>query len=272
MSLTSSHREGDELPTSATRVIVRYRGGIWENEADVIASEYALTIYVNDHELATIVCTPTHLEELVTGFLASEGIIRQATDIENMTISRFMGTVRVKTTHPVTFNQAFYNKRYIGSCCGKGRQSFYFHNDAITAKHVEDDVHLAARDVSRLLDAMDERAVLFYDTGGVHVSALCDTADILIARTDIGRHNALDKIYGHVLQEGMSLQGKVIAFSGRISSEVLLKVAKIGVGIVAARSAPTALAIDMADELGITTVGFVRGESFNVYSHAWRIS
>ena len=85
------------------------------------------------------------------------------------------------------------------------------------------------------------------------------------------RHNALDKLYGYALRQQLSLAGKVLTFSGRLSSEVVLKVAKLGVGIVLARSAPTALALDIADELNITAVGFVRNGSFNVYTHPRRI-
>lgn len=90
-------------------------------------------------------------------------------------------------------------------------------------------------------------------------------------RTDIGRHNALDKLYGHCLLNGMSVRDKLIVFSGRISSEVLLKAAKIGVSIVISKSAPTELAIQMAEELNITAIGFVRNGSFNVYTHPERI-
>lgn len=270
MSVHKPQSEG-ELPVQATRPIVMYQKGHFSQVDDVVASEYALTIFVNGNELATIVCTPTHLRQLVFGFLASEGIIREASDIKELNISRYMGTARVQTTRPITFNQEFYNKRYIASCCGKSRQSFYFHNDAVTAKHVNDDVTLDASHVFQLLDAMDKSASLFHATGGVHVASLCDQETSIFTRTDIGRHNALDKIFGEVLESEISLKGKVIAFSGRISSEVLLKVAKIGVGIVVARSAPTALALDIAEELGITAVGFVRGESFNVYTHSWRI-
>ncbi|WP_067625483.1 formate dehydrogenase accessory sulfurtransferase FdhD [Alicyclobacillus acidiphilus] len=261
----------DDLPQKSLKPVVCYRDGQWDTRDDVIATEYALTIFVNDNELATIVCTPTHMEELVYGFLASEGIIRSADAVESLEISRFMGTARVRTHKAIQFNQAFYNKRYIASCCGKGRQSFYFHNDAVTAKHVDDDVQMDPEQIFQVMDAMDQEAELFQETGGVHMAALCRAGEVLLARTDIGRHNALDKIYGHCLQHGIPLAGTAIAFSGRISSEVLLKVAKIGVGIVVARSAPTALAIDMADELGITAIGFVRGRSFNVYSHAWRV-
>ncbi|MCL6633257.1 MAG: formate dehydrogenase accessory sulfurtransferase FdhD [Alicyclobacillus herbarius] len=265
-------RRTGRLPVQMERPVLRYRSGEYKDEVDQVASEYALTIYVNDQEMATVVCTPEYLEDLVVGFLASEGVIRSMDQIKDLQLSTFMGTARVRTTTDVNFNQAFYNKRYIASCCGKSRQSFYFLNDAHTAKWVDDDVSLGAAEIFRLVKEMEEAAAVFHATGGVHTACLADTQHLLLARTDIGRHNALDKLYGYALRQGLTLDGKVVTFSGRLSSEVVLKVAKIGVGIVLAKSAPTALALDIAEELNITTVGFVRGNAFNVYTHPWRIA
>ncbi len=111
----------------------------------------------------------------------------------------------------------------------------------------------------------------FKHTGGVHNAALCNTDGIILARTDIGRHNALDKIYGHCLKNNIRLDDKIIAFSGRISSEVLLKVSKIGVSIILSKSAPTELALEMAEQLGITAIGFIRNNRLNIYTHPERI-
>lgn len=260
-----------DLPVVDRRTIVHIQSGLASSHDDFVATEYALTVYVNDKEMATVVCTPQHMDEMVIGFLASEGVIRTVDQIKDLSISTYRGTARVKTTTDVNFNQEFYNKRYITSCCGKSRQSFYFHNDAHTAKRVEDDVRIRPLAVLQLIAKMDAEADLFHQTGGVHIAALCDEREVIVSRTDIGRHNALDKLYGYSLTECIPLTGKIITFSGRISSEVLLKVAKIGVGIVLAKSAPTALAIEMANELGITAVGFIRGDSMNVYTHPWRI-
>lgn len=260
----------DGLPLTTQQKIVRFDRDLQVTTDEVVA-EYALTIHVNDRELATIVCTPEYMEDLVIGFLASEGVIRSIDQVENITLGRLIGTARVTTANSVNFNQDFYNKRYIASCCGKSRQTFYFTNDAHTARYVDDPVQLQPDTVFALMDAMEAQSGLFHQTGGVHMAALCEPSGLQVARSDIGRHNALDKLFGLVLREHIPLAGKLITFSGRLSSEVLLKVAKIGVGIVLARSAPTALAIDMANELGITAVGFVRDASFNVYTHPWRI-
>lgn len=242
-----------------------------ESIMDSIVTEYALTIYVNSQEMATVVCSPEYMDDLVLGFLAAEGVIRNLNQVKSLVVHTHSGTARVETNTTVNFNQEFYNKRYISSCCGKSRQSFYFYNDAHTARRVEDTMTLEPLQVLNLINCMENNAELFKETGGVHTAGLCDANGVLVSRSDIGRHNALDKLYGYALRNHLTMSGKAITFSGRLSSEVLLKVAKLGSGIVIARSAPTALALDIADELNITTVGFARNGAFNVYTHPWRI-
>jgi FdhD protein len=111
----------------------------------------------------------------------------------------------------------------------------------------------------------------FQKTGGVHNAALCTVDKLITTRTDIGRHNALDKIYGYCLRNKLPLMDKLLAFSGRVSSEVALKAAKIGVGILLSKSAPTDLALSLSHDLGITIVGFIRGTQLYVYTHPERI-
>lgn len=273
MSITAGMRDEAAfwLPVRRGRRIWSYHGGSFEQVEDVVATEYALTIYVNDQEMATVVCTPEYLEDLVVGFLASEGVIRRLEQLTDLQVAHSLGIARVRTTTSVTFNQAFYNKRYIGSCCGKGRQMFYYYNDAQLARRVEDDVQVTPEQVLARMREMEAQADLWRETGGVHMAGLCTPDGLVLSRTDIGRHNALDKLYGHTLRHGQDVRGHLITFSGRLSSEVLLKVAKIGVGLVIAKSAPTALALDMAEELGITAIGFARGDRFHVYTHPWRV-
>ncbi len=252
------------------RVVWKYAGDTLLEQTDEIAVEYPLTIMLNSEEFATMVCTPTDLAELTIGFLASEGIIRTVEEIESLSISEQRGFAHVVLKTKITSVKELHSKRFIGSCCGKSRQ-FYLQNDVRTAKTVPTKTQISVNQCMELIRQLQEHSTHFQLTGGVHNAALCTREGIMLCRTDIGRHNALDKIYGYCLQNNVPLADKVIAFSGRISSEVLLKVAKIGVGIVLSKSAPTDLALQLADDLNITAVGFVRGGRLNIYTHPERI-
>ncbi|NDI36147.1 formate dehydrogenase accessory sulfurtransferase FdhD [Chengkuizengella sediminis] len=238
--------------------------------SDDIAVEFALTIKVNGEEFATMICTPTHLKELVIGFLASEGLIRFKEDIEDINIDINTGFAFIELKNKSIKASEFNEKRFVGSCCGKSRQ-FYFQNDVKTAKTINSKMSITVPQCLNLMSLLEGQSKHFKKTGGVHQGALCNSTDIVIFQSDIGRHNVLDKIYGQWLFKKMTLQDKCIVFSGRISSEVLLKVAKIGVGLIISKSAPTNLALDLADDLGITVIGFVRGSKLNVYTHPERI-
>ncbi|MED4227500.1 formate dehydrogenase accessory sulfurtransferase FdhD [Neobacillus cucumis] len=261
-----------EHQMQVTNKVLRYENEVFQLVDDVIVTEYPFTIILNDKEFATLICSPENIEELVVGFLASEGIIRHYEDIKELQVIETIGKAIV-TTHRVNkLNEMFHYKRYVTSCCGKSRQSFYFYNDARTVKPIETkNKVLSIEDCFHLMEMMQKSSTIFQDTGGVHNAALCDQNGIIVARTDIGRHNALDKIYGYCLKHSILIEDKVVVFSGRISSEVLLKVAKIKCGIVLSKSAPTELALRLAIELGITTVGFIRNKALNIYTNPERI-
>lgn len=260
--------EIDEVTT--TRSIMRFDGKDFYEQEETIAVEFPLTVMLDGQEFATMVCTPADMEELVVGFLASEGVIRKYDEIKMLTIDDSKGFAYVELVTKQEIQNHHHSKRFIGSCCGKGRQ-FYFYNDMKTAKTVMSKTTITGQDCQRLMTLMQESSSHFQQTGGVHNSALCSKEGIIVSRMDIGRHNTLDKIFGYCLMNHIPLKDKIIVFSGRISSEVLLKTAKIGVGIVLSKSAPTNLALDLAEELGITAVGFIRGQGFNVYTHQERI-
>ncbi|MBA4493798.1 formate dehydrogenase accessory sulfurtransferase FdhD [Paenactinomyces guangxiensis] len=260
------------MEVTANRKILKYDGTSLNKQEDEIVSEYPLTIVVNGEEFATLVCTPTDLEDMAIGFLAAEGVLRLPDEIKSVTIDEKRGFAYVELKNQQPVGKEFYSKRFIGSCCGKSRQSFYFYNDVTTAKTVVSKTHISVEQCFHLMRLLQQSSSYFQATGGVHNAALCDKNSILISRTDIGRHNTLDKIYGHWMRNRIPLHDKLIVFSGRISSEVLLKTAKIGVGIILSKSAPTDLALKMADELGITVVGFIRGNTCNVYTHPERIT
>lgn len=251
--------------------ILKYDGHELIELEDDIAVEFPLTLQVDGEEFATIVCTPTHLEELIIGFLASEGIIRFKHDIHSFSIDKNRGFAYIDLKKKELITKKQHLKRFIGSCCGKSRQ-FYFQNDARTAKTITSNLKISIEQCSKLMGQMQQESVDFQLTGGLHNAALCDNNGVIVSREDIGRHNAMDKLYGYCMNNSISLKDKVIVVSGRISSEMLLKTAKIGIGVILSKAAPTTLAIKLANDLGITTVGFIRGQRLNIYSHPERIT
>ncbi|MGQ7884230.1 formate dehydrogenase accessory sulfurtransferase FdhD [Paenibacillus sp. WC2504] len=270
-SLKSAEPAEPGLSSTTTWNIYRYNGTEILPQEDTIATETPLTIKVDGEEFATLVYTPTDSVDLVTGFLASEGLIRFVDQIESLTLEEERGFAYVKLRHLHQLSKQMVSKRFIGSCCGKSRQ-FYFHNDARTAKTVSTKLQITIQQCFHLMSLMQEQSADFRATGGLHNAALCTADELLLSRSDIGRHNALDKIYGHSLRQRIPVRDKVIAFSGRVSSEVVLKVAKIGVGILLSKSAPTDLALRLAQDLGITVVGFIRRDQLTVYTHPQRIA
>ncbi|MBM7649163.1 FdhD protein [Bacillus ectoiniformans] len=261
-----------ERPIIHSRKILRIKNGKPEWCTDKVATEQAITIKLNGEEFVTMVCTPQYIEDMAVGYLASEGIIRTYRDIQHMRVDGKQGFVHIESSHINPLYKGLQNKRYLTSCCGGSRQGFVFASDAMSAKRMtERNVRLSPEDCTRLMNEMQNGADTFKQTGGVHNAALCDVNGIVLSRMDIGRHNALDKIYGYCLMHNISVRDKVIVFSGRLSSEILLKVAKIGCEIVLSKSAPTERALTLAEELEITTVGFIRKGNMNVYTFPERI-
>ncbi len=258
--------------TVKKRTVLRFKNGQMESVEDKIVTELPVTVKINEEEFVTMVCSPQYIEDMVIGYLASEGVIRAYTDIKNIWVQEKEGYVHVTIDKLNPYFQNLQNKRYITSCCGASRQGFVFINDALTAKKMNDiSVELSIKDCFQLMNKLQRSAATFQETGGVHNAAICDKNGFMLSRMDIGRHNALDKLYGYCLKHHISIRDKVVVFSGRISSEILLKVAKIGCEVVLSKSAPTELALNLAEELGITTVGFIRNDSLNIYTCPERI-
>ncbi|KIL39110.1 formate dehydrogenase [Gordoniibacillus kamchatkensis] len=256
---------------STTWNAVRYEDGGWKEREEEVASEYPLTVRLDGEEFATIVCTPADLDEMVIGFLASEGVILTADDVTGLSIDdeRGMADVELKRKH--TASAEFYGKRFIGSCCGKGRQ-FYLQNDVRTARTSTSRLRVSAERCLELMRRLQAESAAYRHTGGVHNAALCSPEGIVVTRSDIGRHNALDKIYGYCLLHRIPTRDGIVAFSGRLSSEVVLKTAKIGAAVLLSNAAPTDLGLKLAAELGLTVAGFARDAQMNVYTHRERIT
>lgn len=240
---------------------------------DNIVVEYPFTIFLNDEEFITILCTPKSLKELAVGFLYAEGFITKISDIDNITIDKDKGFANITLHKDIDIIKKLHNKRVRTTGCGKGT-TFYYTIDSVKSKSMRRDYELKVN-TTFLFDNMKEftkKSKLFEMTGGVHSVLISDLNNSVYFEDDVGRHNAVDKVIGHALLNESILDNKILFTSGRISSEMLLKTAKAGIPIIVSKSAPTSLAVELADQLNITLIGFIRGKRMNIYSHDYRIN
>jgi len=237
---------------------------------DIVVREFPLTVILNNQELVTLLCTPTHLDYLAIGFLSSEGLLKSKDEIKKITVDEQRGVVRVETEEENKQAGELVFKRLITSGCGRGA-SFYSAADVVGQIKVESKTNISAVEVFELVREFQHRSQIFRTTGGVHSAALCDTKNILVFSEDIGRHNAIDKIFGECILKGIPTDGRVIITSGRVSSEILLKAAKRNIPLLVSKSAPTDIGVKLAGDMGITLIGFVRGKRMNVYANDWRV-
>ncbi|AEG59038.1 formate dehydrogenase accessory sulfurtransferase FdhD [Desulforamulus ruminis] len=249
--------------------IVKIKGDKILHTEDPIVREVPVTLFLNGREFVTMVCSPEGLEELAVGFLCSEGLLQSPEDLNNIQIDYENGTVHIEALEGESEKK--FLKRNITSCCGRGRPVFYFVNDAKSMNKITTPLLVTPGQVWNLSDRLEEMSVLFQQTGGVHNAALCAPTEVILFYEDVGRHNAVDKIFGRAFLNGISLEDKILVFSGRVSSEIVIKVGKMGLPVIISRSAPTDLGIEMAEKLGITIVGFAKGERMNVYTYPERI-
>jgi FdhD protein len=241
-----------------------------------VAREAPLTLYVDGEELVTLLCTPTRLEELVVGYLASEGVLTGVDEVRWLAVDPARGEAWIVTRDGRGRGLAArFARRVFDACCGKGRPGLFWQADLANVRPLgRRGPRLTAAAVRAAMAALRAAAAddVFGRTGGVHDACLTDARGAIIAhRSDIGRHNALDKLHGLALMRGLDTASLAIAVSGRISSEVLLKAARMGVAVLISKAAPTDLAVDLARRLGMTAVGFVRDGRLSVYSGSWRI-
>ena len=241
-----------------------------QDSEDVVTIELPLTIIVNNKELTTLLCSPTDLKYLAIGFLASEGLIKGKAEIKKIIVDEKRGVARVEAVEDKEFAPDVF-KRLITSGCGRG-VSFHSAADVQEQSKVESQTTISNVEVFTLVREFQHRSQVFKTTGGVHSAALCDTKNILVFNEDIGRHNAIDKIFGECMLTDIPTDDRIMITSGRVSSEILLKVAKRNIPILISKSAPTNLGVRLAHDLGVTLIGFVRGERMNVYASGWRVT
>jgi len=242
-----------------------------------IIEETPVALYINAQEWVTLMCTPVNLDDLILGFLLAEGIITSMADVELLDITHKGAVVDVWLRHQVSLPQ----RRTLTSGCVGGMtfteltlpQSDPSTNDnSTTDVHQKDSRLFTRKQVFNLMRQLQEAAILYPRSQGVHTSALSDGETLLMVREDVGRHNTLDKVRGACFQQNIPTANNILLTTGRISSEMLQKTAAMDVPIVISRTSPTSLSVKMAELQGITLVGYVRGHRMRVYTKTWRLS
>ncbi|GAA1853239.1 formate dehydrogenase accessory sulfurtransferase FdhD [Microbacterium koreense] len=268
-----------------TRITVQGEDLGERRRPDALAVEEPLEIRIGGTALAVTMRTPGHDVELATGFLVSEGVIVRGDQVAAAIHCGGPGTggpgaentynVLDLTLSAGVAAPARDRNFYTTSSCGVCGKASIEAVETVSAFDVATDrVAIDAASVLRFPDELRAQQSVFDKTGGLHAAALFDaeTRELLVIREDVGRHNAVDKVVGWATQEGkLPLAGTVLQVSGRASFELVQKAIMAGIPILSAVSAPSSLAVELADASGLTLLGFVRGQSLNVYTHAERI-
>ncbi len=239
-------------------------------QEDVVVKETPLTIFVNDQELVTLLCLPQHQQNLAVGFLFSEGILSDKSEIESLIFNENKGVIWIKLNKPFIIDENFRKGRTVTTGCARGL-TFHQVFDKWPGEFVSSQLKIEHQIVTAIVSDLKQRSRLFQETGGTHSALLYQENNFLFEREDIGRHNAIDKIIGECVMQGIPGDDKILMTSGRVSSEILLKTARWQIPILISRGAPTSASLKLADEIGITLIGFARGKRMNIYSNSWRI-
>jgi len=241
------------------RTYFHVKGGRVDEVKGDVVREQPLTVHVNDERFLTLLCSPFQLEELVVGYLWMEKVIEGLAEIGRLDISEVDGRADVTLVHPVTLP----TERILTSGCGGG---ITFRIDPRFFPRLRSARRVNPRQLAGWIKELYGRATHYHASRGIHGAALADDQGLLVMAEDVGRHNAVDKVKGAALLQGIPTADRVLLSTGRVSSEMLLKAARMGVPVVASRTSPTEMAVGLAEQLGITLIGYLRPDSLNLYA------
>jgi FdhD protein len=270
--------------------IHRFKGNQREATEDLLVVEEPLEIRVgygpeNDRKqlsLSVTMRTPGYDEELTMGFLFSEGVINVPSDLLSVKYCEDVGkneqkenVMRAELAPHVSLDPAVFKRNfYTTSSCGVCGKTSIDQVRVLCRPIMNSAVQLDVRVLYQLPQKLKDAQLVFRHTGGLHAAALFDLqGELRFFREDVGRHNALDKVLGHLLLTEPTLaHHSVLLLSGRISFELVQKAARAGIPIIAAIGAPSSLAVQLGNEMGITLIGFLKTDKCNVYTHPGRVS
>jgi len=247
--------------------LVRVKENEEYKDSDFVAVEEPLNIRVcfeKCEDFAIIMRTPGDDKELSLGFLYSEGVINSIHDVESIEQVK-NNAVEVRLSKPVKVR---IRDLIVNSSCGVCGRAFLY-----TLNILKSDLKVKKELIFSFPEKLREKQSVFNISGGLHATALFDPhGELLLIYEDVGRHNAVDKLVGKLLLEDkVPASNYIMQVSGRLGYEIVSKGIKAGIPIVCGISAPTSLAIEIAEEAGLTLIGFLRGKSFNIYTHDERI-
>jgi FdhD protein len=253
-----------------TRRVLKVKDGVTVLDDDLVVEE-PLEIRLDGTSLAVVMRTPGDDEDLALGFAITEGIVTTPESIEQV-VDQGEGRWNLETAggisvDPAQFQRNFYSTSSCGVC---GKASI----DAIrvTGARPPAGPLVAAETIVSLPSRLLDRQTAFHSTGGLHAAAAFDPeGEIVVVREDVGRHNAVDKVVGHLARRAWPLPSLGLMVSGRVSFEITQKAAVAGISLICGVSAASSLAVDLAEEFGMTVVGFVREGGFTVYTGQERV-
>jgi len=265
----------NNLPAGAvTRDVERHRGAQVAQVRDAIAEEIPVAFVYNDRPHAVMMATPADLQDFALGFSLSEAIIGGAEECTKVEIAHALAGIELRIAIP-SVRAAKLEDRVreltgrtgCGLCGAQTLDAAVRHPPAVAEPEAIDESALR-----RALSDLHGRQTINVATGATHAAAWATRAGaIALVREDVGRHNALDKLIGAMQREQVDPRAGFLLVTSRASFEMVMKAATVGIGIVAAISAPTALAIALAQEANVTLIGFARPDGYSVYAHAQRI-
>jgi FdhD protein len=244
----------------------RYQFSKWKSIHSETIVEAPVSLTVNGEAWITFMCTPTDLEAMAVGFLYDEGVIDRADEVMDVRLCEHGDNIDVWLSREAAQPKSW--RRTSGCTGGVTAVDLLARPDVVFDPQAP---KFGADMVGTLVDMLFESQELYRETGGVHTSALSDGERILLSAEDIGRHNTLDKIAGLCLLKNVWPERRILITTGRISSEMLQKAARLGAAILISRTSPSSLSIEMANRYGITLVGYARRQQFNVYSNGQRV-
>jgi len=262
---------GEEPLTVECKILrVNLRKNSIEPLKDEIVVEDRIELYINDEHYAVFSSSPSQVKELVIGHLLAEGIINKPEEIVCLEISKGKASVLLTKKAKLGFSE---KPRLILTECGSGALRIPPHLWMKTRRGKNAaSARINFQIILEAVEALNSRACVFRRTGGTHASALLDENGKVIAFSeDIGRHNAIDKVIGAAALEGADFGRALLASTGRLTSEMVVKAACIGIPVIVSIAAPTDKGIKIAEMVGLTLIGFARGGRFNIYTHPERI-